>query len=129
MNDINQRKREWRKRTGNAATNKYEKTQGGKLMRIYRNMVSRINGIQKDKAHLYVGKSLIDKGQFYEWARSGDDYKRLFAEWQSSGYDRKLAPTVDRINPKLGYEIGNMQWVTHSENSRRGGCYKPSLAA
>lgn len=41
-----------------------------------------------------------------------------------SWYDRKLAPTVDRVNSTLGYEVWNMEWVTHSENSRRGAVSK-----
>lgn len=28
-------------------------------------------------------------------------------------------PTVDRIDPKRGYEIGNMQILTNSENSAK----------
>jgi hypothetical protein len=45
----------------------------------------------------------------------------------SSGYDRKLTPTVDRINTELGYEIHNMRWLTHSENSRLGGRAKKKI--
>lgn len=89
-------------------------------MRIYRNMKSRVEGIQKQKAHLYVGKYLLPKEDFYVWAMSGHEFHRLFREWVESGYDRKLAPTVDRIDSERGYEWDNMQWVTHSENSRRG---------
>jgi hypothetical protein len=112
--------RAYRKANGNAATNKYEHTKGGKLMRIYRNMKSRVEGVQWLKAHLYAGKSLLPKSEFYEWAIASNDFHRLFREWVDSDFDRKLAPSVDRIDSRIGYEIGNMQWVTHSENSRRG---------
>ena len=57
--------RERRKNNGNASTKKYEKTKNGFLMRCYRNMKSRITGVQKQKAHLYVGKSLLEKELFY----------------------------------------------------------------
>lgn len=123
-----------RAETGNAWTLKYERTKAGKLMRIYRNMRSRIEGVQKHKFHLYRGKSLLPKEQFYLWAINSNEFHRLFREWEEAGYPRKLAPSVDRVDPSRGYEIGNMQWVTHSENSRRGsvggrhGAYKPSLA-
>lgn len=99
---------------------KYEKTPNGFLMRMYRNMKSRITGIQKQKAHLYLGKSLLTKDEFYTWARGHVDFKKLFKKYEESKYDRKLSPTVDRIDSSKGYELNNMEWVTHSENSRRG---------
>jgi len=113
---------------GNAETLKYERTKGGKLMRIYRNMLSRITGVQKKKAHLYEGKSLLPKSEFYEWAMRSPEFHRLFADWERSGYQRKLAPSVDRIFSSMGYSLENMEWVTHSENSRRGSISKKGKA-
>lgn len=109
-----------RKETGNLYTKKYEKSERGFLMRLYRNMKSRIVGVQKIKHHLYQGKDLLDKKDFYAWAISSEQFKALFKAWTDSGFDRKLSPSVDRINPGLGYTLDNMEWVTHSENSRRG---------
>jgi len=114
------RQRERRQLTNNANTKKYEKTKKGKLMRMYRNMQSRVDGVQKLKAHLYAGKEILSRHEFYEWALASDKFHQLFDAWEKSGYDRKLSPSVDRIDPGLGYEINNMEWVTHSENSRRG---------
>lgn len=114
------KQREYRQRTGNAVTKRYEKTPNGFLMRLYRNMTSRITGIQKKKHQLYKDKGLIDKQSFYDWAKSQDEFWILFDEWERSGYNRKLTPSVDRIDSSKGYIIGNMEWVTHSENSRRG---------
>lgn len=113
-------RREWRKKTGNASTKKYEKTKKGFLMRLYRNMKSRIEGVQKSKHHLYKGKSLIPKDDFYEWAFNSLDFHQLFDTWESNEYDRKLTPSVDRVDSSVGYLESNMEWVTHSENSRRG---------
>lgn len=116
-----QKQRQRRQETNNAATKKYERTKKGKLMRLYRNMRSRITGVQKQKHHLYKDKPLIEKEKFYEWAMSCPEFHRLYDDWVSSGYDRRLTPSVDRIDSSKGYEIENMEWVTHSENSRRGG--------
>lgn len=113
-----------RKENGNAYTLKYERTKHGKLMRVYRNMKSRIEGVQKHKAHLYVGKYLMPKDEFYTWAVMSPEFHRLYAEWVESGYERKLAPSVDRVDSRVGYRAWNMQWVTHSENSRRGSVSK-----
>jgi len=118
--DYLEKQREYRARTGNANTKKYERTKKGKLMRNYRNMESRVKGIQWRKAHLYEGKELLSREEFYDWAMNQDSFHRLFDEWVMSGYDRKLSPSVDRVDSSKGYTIDNMEWVTHSENSRRG---------
>jgi hypothetical protein len=117
--DANKRQREFRKRTGNAITKRYEKTKNGFLMRLYRNMKSRVSGVQSLKHHLYKGKSILDKKEFYEWSKSRPEFHELFCNWERSGYQRKLTPSVDRVNPLLGYEISNMEWVTMSVNSAR----------
>jgi len=103
---------------------KYEKTKKGFLMRKYRNMQSRVLGIQKLKAHLYLGKSLLDRQIFYDWALSSKEFHSLFKIWEEANYDRKLCPSVERINSSLGYTLSNMEWITHSENSRRGSLSK-----
>ena len=118
--DKNKWRREYRKRTHNEATHKYEKTPKGFLMRKYRNMESRVTGIQKLKAHLYKGKSLLDREEFYNWAFNNEDFNRLYIAWVENKYDRKLCPTVDRIDSEYGYFLENMRWITHSENSRLG---------
>ena len=112
--------KEYRKRTKNAATNKYEKTMKGFLMRKYRNMLSRVSGVQKEKQHLYKGKSILTREEFYRWAESSFAFIELWNKYVDSCYDRKLCPTVDRIDSSLGYDIENMRWITHSENSRLG---------
>jgi 23S rRNA A1618 N6-methylase RlmF len=104
----------------NAYTKRYEKSVGGYLMRMYRNMKSRVTGVQKQKHHLYVGKTLISKEEFYEWAMCSPMFHVLWPAYVASGYEQKLAPTVDRKDSGCGYELDNMEWVTHSVNSSRG---------
>jgi hypothetical protein len=116
----NARQREYRVANGNLCTKVYEKTQRGFLMRAYRNMLSRVRGIQKLKAHLYREMDVLSRDTFYAWAMASDDFKRLFREWEASGHDRKLTPSVDRRNSQYGYHLSNMRWITHSENSRLG---------
>jgi len=114
------RQRDMRKANGNAHTKKYEKTKGGKLMRTYRNMYTRVSGILKTKAHLYEGLDILDKEDFYKWSLSDYAFNILFDDWVSSGYDKKLSPSIDRIDTNYGYVLDNMRWLTHSENSRLG---------
>lgn len=108
-----------RKKNKNEYTKKYEKTKRGFLMRSYRNIKSRITGVQKKKYHLYEGKEFnIDKKDFYEWSLNNHTFNSLFKEWENKNYDRRLTPSVDRIRSDLGYTFENIRWVTHSENSR-----------
>ena len=104
-------KREW--------TRRYEKTEKGFIMRMYRNMKSRIEGVQHKKKHLYEGKYLLSKEEFYDWIKSQSDFKSLFLLYEASNWERRLAPSVDRVDPSKGYSIDNMEVVTMSENSRR----------
>jgi len=112
--------REYRLKNGNLCTKKYEKTKQGKLVRTYRNMQTRVYGILKTKAHLYEGLSLLEREDFYSWSLNDQDFNQLFENWETSGYDKKLSPSIDRINTSLGYSLENMRWLTHSENSRLG---------
>lgn len=112
---------EYRKeRGGNIKTIVYEKTKKGFLVRCYRNMLSRTNGVQKKKYHLYKGLSLLDKDHFYTWSLLNQDFHTLFTNWERNNYDRKLTPSIDRIDSKKGYEFGNIRWITFSENSLLG---------
>lgn len=118
--EINRKQREARKKNGNIHTKKYEKTEKGFLVRLYRNMESRVTGVQSKKYHLYKGLDILDRVSFYEWAASSPEFKSLFKLWSESGHERKLTPSVDRVDGSKGYNLDNMEWVTHSENSRRG---------
>lgn len=116
----NEYQRNRRKLNQNAYTKKYEKTEKGFLMRMYRNMQSRVTGVQRQKAHLYLGKELLSREEFYEWASCSPMFMVLFHQYKENGFCRKLAPTVDRVDSSIGYVLGNMQWVTQSVNSSRG---------
>lgn len=121
MNSIKlEQQREYRRKTGNISIKKYEKTARGYLMRTYRNMQSRVAGIQKKKAHLYQGLPLLDRSTFYDWSLRNDAFLLLHTCYVQSGFIMKLAPSIDRIDSSRGYVLENMRWITHSENSRNG---------
>lgn len=110
----------YRSNNKNKITKKYEKTINGFLMRTYRNMKSRVNGIQKNKNHLYLNKPLLNKDDFYLWSLSNSDFHNLFKKWEKSNYNRRLTPSIDRINSKNGYTLDNIRWIEHWINSRNG---------
>lgn len=107
-----------RKSNGNAHTKKYEKSKPGYLMRSYNNMLGRVLG--RVKPHLYEGLPILDRDLFYKWSLNNEDFNRLFQEYEESGYDQRLAPSVDRVDSKLGYTLDNIRWLTHAENSSLG---------
>lgn len=120
----NRDRKSYRKRSNNAATFKYEKTPKGYLVRTYRNMLSRITGVLKEKSHLYAGLPILDKESFYVWALSNEDFLNLYSNWVEQGYCRKLSPSIDRIDTMKGYVMGNIRWLTHSDNSKLGSLSK-----
>jgi|TARA_R110000744_G_scaffold162672_1_gene279320 hypothetical protein len=116
----NRKQREYREKNKNLHTKQYEKTEKGFLMRLYRNMESRVTGVQSKKAHLYKDLDILERSAFYDWATDREEFHALFRLWIDSSYERKLTPSVDRVDSSKGYSLDNMEWVTHSENSRRG---------
>lgn len=123
-----EKQRIYRQKNNNSITKKYEKTKGGFIMRMYRNMKSRISGVQHLKSHLYLGKEIMSKQDFYDIAKNSNQFNSLFIKWEASEYDRKLTPSVDRIRPEIGYTKENIRFITHSENSRLGALSKKNNA-
>lgn len=115
---------ETQKEARKLANRKYWKTAKGKLMMTYNNMNRRVKGIQKKKAHLYEGLELLSRDDFYSWSLKSLGFEVLYNDWVLSNYDRKLSPSIDRVDSSKGYNLSNMRWVTHSENSRLGSISK-----
>jgi hypothetical protein len=99
----------------------YEKTPKGFLMRTYRNMQSRVSGVQRKKAHLYKGLEILPREAFYAWAWDNSQFWRLYKQWAATDFDRKLSPSINRIDSNKGYTLDNIEWLTHSVNSSLGG--------
>lgn len=116
---VNKKQRETRTITRNLSARKYEKTKKGFLVRAYRNMLSRVKGIQRPLGN-HRGLEILDKTEFYDWALDNPDFHKLFEDWEEAEYNRKLTPSFDRIDPRFGYYVKNLQIVTHSENTVRG---------
>lgn len=120
----NTKQRRRRKVNGDQSTKKYEKTKNGYLMRSYRNMLSRVTGVQHNKAHLYQGLDILSKEEFYQWSINDPAFNELFEEYEKLGYDMRYAPSVDREDSSLGYTLKNIRWITHSLNSKLGNLSK-----
>ena len=83
----------------------YEKTKKGFLMRLYHNMKCRVNGVQTNRAKYFKGVELLGKEEFYDWANKHLLFHKLFYDWEISGYERRLVPSIDRIDSSKGYVV------------------------
>lgn len=63
---------------------------------------------------------LCSFNEFKEFALKSEEFKRLRAEWIDSNFEYKLSPSVDRINNNRGYSIDNIQFLTTSNNVKKG---------
>lgn len=91
------------------------------LALTHHNMVTRVKGRgDKRSRYLYKGLPIVSKDEFIEWALSDPAFKRQYAAWAAAGYERRLAPSIERIDSDKGYIHPNMEWISTSENCRRG---------
>lgn len=83
-------------------------------------MQGRVRGTHDKSLDLsrWKGLPIITREEFYKWSME-NGYPALWESWKESGYSHAMAPSVDRVDPKQGYIIGNMEWVTKGENCRR----------
>lgn len=69
----------------------------------------------------YKGKPYCTQEEWWQWCeKTYSTFISLYHNWQDQGFQKKYAPSVDRIDNDGGYTPDNMQWLTHSENSRKG---------
>lgn len=66
----------------------------------------------------WLGLPICSKAEFSKWFNSQKFViKRLVTIYFDSGKDRRLAPSVNRIQAKEGYIVPNLEIITVSENS------------
>lgn len=59
------------------------------------------------------------KTEFLTFILNNPEYKSLHAAWVASGYDKKLSPSVDRVDNEGHYTLANIQIITKSANTSK----------
>ena len=86
----------------------YRRSYKGKLIGLYK--TQKCNS--KRRGHLLPSYSFEE---FQLWAEKMG-YAKLHLAWEASGYQRRMAPSTDRINDSLPYSFENMQLTTWGFN-------------
>ena len=99
--------------------NRYRKDIDRLLASRYDGMRRRVLGLCKRGS---TGKCLLTENEFIVWNHTPEvfeTFKDIYDLWVASGFQRRLSPSIDRIDNKKGYSIDNIQWITQSENSKK----------
>lgn len=76
------------------------------------------NGIKKS----VYGKSFLSKEEWKEWVYQEDNLKilkDLHENFIKNNFDKRLSPSIDRIDNSKGYTKENLRWITLSENCKK----------
>lgn len=94
-------------------TEKFRRTEKGVITNLYQKLKKRNNNNG-------FGDVPFDLKHFYDWSMEDRNFHRLFRIWMLDNYSKASKPSVDRINPLVGYEFDNMQWLSWNENYYKG---------
>ncbi len=96
----------------------YRRTLRGFLDQKYTAMSKRVRGKDRNCLKTVKGLPILPRNEFLNWAYNQPELATMFDRYKNSKFDFKLCPTIDRINPREGYIISNMRFLTQSENAK-----------
>lgn len=105
---------------------KYERTRQRKnkkriLNHRYNQIRQRVDG-RATRDYKVNGSKMLSREEYFEWCNENMKiFDKIYDSWRESGFARGLTPSIDRVNNNLGYVPNNMQWLTLSQNSKKGG--------
>jgi hypothetical protein len=77
-----------------------------------------LNG-RNGKPYRVTGSKFLSKREWLEWCYSENNYKKfieIYNNWVKNDFQEKFSPSIDRVDNNKSYVIGNLQWLTKSEN-------------
>ena len=92
-----------------ACTIEYSRSHAALPSRMYRNQVEH----SRYRGH---PRPLYTLEEFKQWVLQHPNYDKLYEQYKSSGYDKELVPSVDRLDSSRGYSFDNIQLITFKEN-------------
>ena len=95
---------------------KYYRSYNHYGVQLFLNIIERL----KESKSYQNRKLLFTKEEFIEWLDKNDTlFKKLYNNWVESNYDKKLSPSIDRIDNDGDYSLDNIQLITVIENIRK----------
>lgn len=83
----------------------------------YAGIKTRCKGI--GRTYTVTGMKYLSKSEWKSWCYEPDNMKKFmnyYNKWMEAGFSNKTAPSIDRIDSSKGYIVGNLQWLSQSEN-------------
>jgi len=84
----------------------------------YSEMSRRVKTYDKLRPN-YYRKIICLREEFINRFLNDKCFLKLYKNWQKNDFKRKYAPTIDRINNNVGYNLENLQFISHYENSTK----------
>lgn len=69
-----------------------------------------------------TGMEYLSKEDFIKWCYEEKNYKHfisIYNTWVQNDFDRKLSPSIDRIDNNKSYTSDNIQWLSISDNIKK----------
>lgn len=87
----------------------YYRCKDGMLLSIYDRQKRSSNGRSHDQPTYTLN-------ELKKWFWVQDSANEMYDNWENSGYDHDLKPSVDRKDNHIGYTLDNIQIMTWKEN-------------
>ncbi len=65
----------------------------------------------------YYGKNICIKEDFMIWFIDDFNFLTQYQLWRENNYQRKYAPSIDRIDNTKGYSLDNLRFISQAFNS------------